>query len=209
MTLRVSYSCIGASVVCGLKRNSLLVGGVDIAGWRRVSYYWYWSSWFRLRRYMYNYILRSYLVILAAWWICLVCCSNRGWLFYVVVGYLTKFMFSDAWMYPNCVVSLGSKVMCGYSWATCTQTSVVIVGLRGLFCRVAKEGLWDNSNSMDVRVQLCRKLSGDRRNREKGVCISLQKKLRARERSQIPEEQSVLLSLSLSRRPILHTLLVA
>jgi hypothetical protein len=34
---------------------------------------------------------------------------------YVVVGCLTRFMLSDMWLYPNCVVSVCSKVMCDYS----------------------------------------------------------------------------------------------
>jgi hypothetical protein len=38
-----------------------------------------------------------------------------GYLYSVVVGYLTRFMYSDSWLYPNCVASVGSKVMCGYS----------------------------------------------------------------------------------------------
>jgi hypothetical protein len=38
-----------------------------------------------------------------------------GYLYVVVVGYLTMFMYSDMWLYPNCVVSVGSNVMCRYS----------------------------------------------------------------------------------------------
>jgi hypothetical protein len=36
-------------------------------------------------------------------------------LYVVVVGHLMKFIYLDKWTYPNCVTSVSSQVMCGWS----------------------------------------------------------------------------------------------
>jgi hypothetical protein len=137
-----------------------------------VSYYWYFSFWFRLRRYTY---IKCYGVMWLYWQlgqsVSFVVVIEDTYL-YVVVGYLMRLLFLYMWRYPNCgVYRLPFLLLvCEVGFVAWRRKGCEPTGTRWI-CTFARSSLVTEETEEKEFVLSCRR------------------------RSHIPEEQSVLLSL--------------